>query len=243
LNTPEPPPDAHSLNRPAQAQAAGKEPEKPSPGHGSVYMLTPIAPPFQEIKATRPFTAPANLNTDAVGTGVLHDHTNRELQLDGTPKQTYRHPNFGHNKNPRYAQQQRIEQAAQANQQHQGYQQDLQDDDLSECGHKKNNIRDRAIQPLEMRKLNPVVKPAKLNIPEFEGTPGSKLLNNTLIPLGQPWINEPKWLSLTSKDQQYSGGEELVFQLQPYLGIDFVVTYQIDSLRHPFVTMLRISTC
>jgi hypothetical protein len=170
LKTPEPPPDAHSLNRPAQAQAAGKEPEKPSPGHGSVYMLTPTAPPFQEIKATRPFTAPANLNTDAVGTGVLDDHTNRELQLDGTPKQTYRHPNFGHNRNPGYAQQQRIEQAAQANQQQQGYQQDLQDDDLSECGHKKNNIRNRAMQPLEMRKLNPVVKPAKLNIPEFEGT-------------------------------------------------------------------------
>jgi hypothetical protein len=34
--------------------------------------------------------------TKPIGTAALHDHTGKEVNLDGTPKMPYRHPHFGH---------------------------------------------------------------------------------------------------------------------------------------------------
>ncbi|KAE8773945.1 hypothetical protein D1007_53758 [Hordeum vulgare] len=43
-------------------------------------------------------TMPEKFVVGGVGTTVLRDQTGRELNMDGTLKQPYRHPNFGINK-------------------------------------------------------------------------------------------------------------------------------------------------
>ena len=149
-----------------QDPAAILNPAAESPGQGSVQMPSPKRPTFQHNPITRPLTAPGNLNSQPIGAGKLYDHTGKEVNLDGTPKVPYHHPHYGLMHNPGHLQQQRIEQAAMANQQAQQVE-NLDDD--SDCGAKRYNNRQRHHQNMELRRLHPVVKPAKLNIPEFDG--------------------------------------------------------------------------
>lgn len=63
-------------------------PATPLVGQGSVHQITPQAPVKNAQEAVH--TPPT------VGSGVLHDmETGRELNLDVSNKQPYRHPHYG----------------------------------------------------------------------------------------------------------------------------------------------------
>jgi hypothetical protein len=124
----------------------------------------------------------------------MQDAAGREQNLDGTYKAPYRHPHYGHQKNPGHMQQLRIEHTAREHQQQGHNITEPHDEDYcgseNRGGFQKTNYQD-------IRKLQPVVKPAKLNIPEFEGDAlGSKPLNNTLMLPGRLWTREHKLLLL-----------------------------------------------
>jgi hypothetical protein len=55
---------------------------------------TPETPPNHGVNSAHSFSNPAMVNK-AVGTCTLHDMQGKDLNLDGTPKLPYRHPNFG----------------------------------------------------------------------------------------------------------------------------------------------------
>ena len=92
-----------------------------------------------------------------IGTAVLQDHMGRELNLDGTARIPYRHPNYGNN----YQQAQQVP-LQQVNLE------EFEEEQM-EQGSNRGNNRFRANGHHELRRLQPVVKPAKLNIPEFNG--------------------------------------------------------------------------
>uniref|UniRef100_A0ACD5XBM2 Uncharacterized protein n=1 Tax=Avena sativa TaxID=4498 RepID=A0ACD5XBM2_AVESA len=125
-------------------------PVAPSPakefpsGHGS---SAPLKVASQEKGLQCPHTAPA-------GHCTLHDHTGREINLDGTAKQPYRHPNFQNNQKPDQIQ-------------HHYLEDDMQDEEPYDVNRRGKN---RALaQSGEVKRLTPVVKPAKFNVPEFDG--------------------------------------------------------------------------
>ena len=78
-----------------------------------------------------------------IGTAVLRDQAGRELNMDGTPKVPYRHPNYGQNKEKEHFQRDIVQS------------EEVQEDDGAENYYRKRNVL--------------TVKPAKLNISEFEG--------------------------------------------------------------------------
>ena len=96
-----------------------------------------------------------------LGSAVLRDAVGRELNLDGTLK--YRHPNS-------VAPQPQIHHQRAENQQQLGVQQ--QDNEhREEVDRRENQHRQRALfTPQDTQRTGPVVKPAKMNIPEFDGT-------------------------------------------------------------------------
>ncbi|XBJ23666.1 hypothetical protein VPH35_001748 [Triticum aestivum] len=124
-------------------------PNTPPAGQGSVHQITPQAPLRNPAKLVH--------SPNALGSAVLHDvHTGKELNLDGTQKQPYRHPNFGAAKQQPVAQENRTEPVLQAPADNQLV--DLeQDGEICDGGHRRT------------QKAQTLVKPAKMNIPEFEG--------------------------------------------------------------------------
>jgi hypothetical protein len=89
-----------------------------------------------------------------MGTAALKDAQGRDLNLDGTPKITYKHPNHSSNNN-----QQRVD--AQVQQQ----QHNLDGEEEQYDGRRNRNM---IVQPLEMQSIQPVVKPARFNISEYD---------------------------------------------------------------------------
>ena len=102
-----------------------------------------------------------------VGNATLQDNHGKELNLYGTPKAPYRHPNFGHaqpiveNRDtlPLQLVNQEIQNMA------------IGDMGNNEEGDRQGiHQRNRAlVQQNDTRRNSPAVKPAKMNIPEFEG--------------------------------------------------------------------------
>ena len=130
-------------------------PTTPLGAHGSVHQVTPQA---QVRNAPEAFNTPPT-----AGSGVLHDvETGKELHLDGTVKQPYRHPHFGQIKQPA---QPPVEKQGQPQVTLPDQQQQLEQVEVQVEGQRRPG-RD----PLLTDRRNPtLVKPAKMNMPEFEG--------------------------------------------------------------------------
>ena len=98
----------------------------------------------------------------------MQDSNGKELNLDGTPRVPYRHPHFG--------QVTTIVQEGQPRTNTVAIQHDngdnLEDDDLEGLPvHRNIQTRNRLQFPvLDNRRVTPTIKPAKMNIPEFDGT-------------------------------------------------------------------------
>ena len=102
-----------------------------------------------------------------VGNATLQDNQGKELNLDGTPKAPYRHPNFGH------------AQPIVENRDSLPLQlvnQEIQNMAISDMGNNEEgdrqgiHQRNRALfQQNDTRRNSPAVKLAKMNIPEFDG--------------------------------------------------------------------------
>ena len=128
----------------------------------------PVTPPNHHGLSANSVKQPP-VQVKPIGTQVLHDGNGKELNLDGTPRIPYRHPNFGvvttaihvgHNRETTLSQQ--------------GQPEDLQDqeeqEDLAPIKGVPMQQRTRGgVQPVDCRRGSPAVKPAKMNIPEFEG--------------------------------------------------------------------------
>ena len=137
------------LLEPEPAQEEGVE------GQGSVQMTdnqinSPRVAPSRPKKLQAP-TPPSVAMPEKgaplpIGTAVLRDRTGKELNMDGTPKVPYRHPHYGQNKEKEHLQniQRDVVQL-----------EEIQEDDGAENYYRKRNVL--------------TVKPAKLNISEFEG--------------------------------------------------------------------------
>ncbi|KAK1691914.1 hypothetical protein QYE76_008611 [Lolium multiflorum] len=91
-----------------------------------------------------------------IGTSRLQDIYGRELQLDGALKQPYKHPNA-------------TGKVVQGNRTTNAENQVNIGDDDSDSEGKRVQPRFRTYGQTELRRMNPVCKPAKLNIPEFDG--------------------------------------------------------------------------
>lgn len=81
---------------------------------------------------------------------MLRDHTGKELNLDGTPKTPYRHPNYGNT---------RLEGAQ--SQGHIAQQQTMYGEYVEEEVGEGNFRRQRPTTPVEHRRAVLIVKPAK----------------------------------------------------------------------------------
>jgi hypothetical protein len=88
--------------------------------------------------------------------------------MDGSLKAPYRHPHYGQQRNPGHGQQLKIEQAAKEHQKlHTQQQQDTFVEENPDADNPKGMFRQNT--PMEFRRTQPLVKAAKLNIPEFLG--------------------------------------------------------------------------
>ena len=132
------------------ALTKGKNPELPpliphSDAQGDIVTTPEQGSVNKPVKPVKP-----------VGTTRLQDPSGHDLHLDGTVRQPYKHPNTagrsGHdNKTGNVANQVNVE------------------DDELEGDERREQPRFRAFTQPEMRRMTPIVKPARTNIPEFDG--------------------------------------------------------------------------
>lgn len=122
-------------------------------GHGSSVQLplkgvaeddANVAP----TKQARPQTAPA-------GSSRLCDHKGRELNLDSTPRATYRHPNALYKPEDQVANW------------HQNKEQHRHEEEHFEV---QRINKEKTVGVPDMRRTTPMVKAAKFHLPEFNGT-------------------------------------------------------------------------
>lgn len=145
------------------ASVQGAAVQKDNPGGSPM-----VAPgrPKQLVADTPPsVTMPEKAAVGGIGTAVLRDQTGRELNMDGTLKQPYRHPNFGINKAEGMGQNAMAVHA-------------VQGEELQEIEGYDNNYRRRVSTPMDSRRSPLTVKPAKLNMVEFEGDDPESWIQN-----------------------------------------------------------------
>ncbi|KAE8779573.1 hypothetical protein D1007_47412 [Hordeum vulgare] len=123
--------------------------------HGGSPMIAP-GRPKQLVVDTPPYvTMPEKAVVGVVGTTVLRDQAGRELNMDGTLKQPYRHPNFGINKAQGMGQNVIAGQA-------------VQGEELQEIDGYDNNYRRRVTTPMDTNtKVKVVVASGEVPWNEF----------------------------------------------------------------------------
>ena len=143
-----------------------EEEEEPPSAQASNHATPQTVPPG------RPKQLPSNhlAAYKVAGSAVLVDKvTGKELNLDGTPKGPYRHPNHVTNKQ---------EVLTPQNQQDNVARQILTVEEIpEEAVFRRENIRNRSHTP-DVRRNILSVKPAKLNITEFEGSDADSWIQN-----------------------------------------------------------------
>lgn len=150
-----------SIQSTEEGEEEEEAPELPS-GQGST-----VVPPGRPKQLPNNHLAIDKQDPTPAGSAVLVDKiTGRELNLDGTPKGPYRHPNHSANKQEFHTPQQ---------QQGQGAKQILTVEDIPE-----DEVRKEKHIPYtsEVRRNLLCVKPAKLNIAEFEGLDADSWIQN-----------------------------------------------------------------
>lgn len=141
------------------AQPKANQVQSPAIPPGRAKQLPANSPPSVAIADKE---APA-----VVGTAVLRDTTGKELNLDGTPKVPYRHPNFASAKTtaPQQATQQQQQPV-------------LIDEYAQEEWPDGVERKSRPNSPFDNRRNVLTVKPAKLNISEFSGNDPDSWVQN-----------------------------------------------------------------
>lgn len=161
----------HLLLLPEQGDVPDEQSAQGSVQHKQPLLQSPPnAPgrPKQLLANTPPSVAMQEKEAQAViGTTVLRDPAGKELNLDGTPKIPYRHPNFAVN---------RAVAPQQVPPPHQHPIQ-LEDHSLEEWPEGGDRGR-RPDSPFNNRRNVLTVKPAKLNISEFSGTDPESWIQN-----------------------------------------------------------------
>lgn len=137
--------------------------------------VAPLGRPKQLQVPTPPsVTMPEKQHPPAVGTATLRDQHGKELNLDGTAKVPYRHPNFGHPRADQATAGGHAAAGAQGTQQAPVQLEELEAEHELEA----NFQRSRPATPIDCRRNVLTVKPAKLNLSEFEGDDPDSWIQN-----------------------------------------------------------------